>query len=118
VIAGRPNSIPGEHKTDCHGGRGPFFVRTLLDEVPNCAFRYVRDLTLEPGSSIGEHPHWGDDEIYFLISGEGVAVVDGEESRVGPGCVVLTQSGSRHALRNTGTGPLRIFVACARNTAT
>jgi len=50
-------------------------LRTLLDGVPGSAFKYVRDLTLYPGSTIGEHPHSGDEEIYFIISGSGVMVV-------------------------------------------
>ena len=88
-------------------------MRTLLTDLPNTVFRYVRDFTLLPGSSIGEHPHLGDDEIYFIISGTGVMVVDGEEQDVGPGAVVLTLSGSSHGLRNTGQEDLRMFVACA-----
>ena len=89
-------------------------MRTLLDNVPGSAFKYMRDLTLYPGSSIGEHPHAGDEEVYFVISGSGVMVVDGEERIAGPGSVTLTQSGSQHGLRNEGTEPLRIFVVCAK----
>ena len=40
-------------------------------------------------------------------------VVDEEECVVGPGSAILTQSGSRHGLRNEGTEDLRVFVACA-----
>ncbi len=52
-------------------------LRTLLDKVPGSAFKYVRDLTLYPGSSIAEHLHSGDEEIYSVTSGTGVLVVDG-----------------------------------------
>jgi mannose-6-phosphate isomerase-like protein (cupin superfamily) len=113
MIFGTPHTIPGEKGSRSHGGQGDYFVRTLLDGVPGSAFKYVRDLTLYPGSTIGEHPHAGDEEIYFVISGTGVMTVDGEDRVVGPGSVVLTQSGSQHGLRNEGTEDLRIFVACA-----
>jgi len=113
MIVGTPKEIPGEVRTGSHGGTGTYFVRTLLDAVPGSAFRYVRDLTLEPGASIGDHLHQGDDEVYFLIAGAGIATVDGEERLVEAGAAILTKSGSRHALRNTGAEPLRIFVACA-----
>jgi len=113
MIVGTPQEIQGETSTGSHGGVGAYFVRTLLDAVPGSSFRYVRDLTLEPGASIGDHPHQGDDEVYFIISGAGVAAVDGEERRVDAGSAILTRSGSHHALRNTGAEPLRLFVACA-----
>ena len=117
MIIGTPQLIPGERGTKSHSGQGDYFVRTLLDEIPGSVFKYVRDLTLYPGSSIGEHPHAGDDEIYFVISGTGIMVVDDEEQRIGPGSVVLTLSGSSHGLRNDAEEDLRIFVACARHNA-
>jgi mannose-6-phosphate isomerase-like protein (cupin superfamily) len=114
MILGTPDTAPGERGHNSHGGAGEYFVRTLLEDVPGSAFKYVRDLTLYPDSSIGEHPHAGDDEIYFVISGTGIMVVDGQEQRVGPGAAVLTLSGSSHGLRNEGGEDLRIFVACAK----
>ncbi len=113
MIVGTPQEIAGETRTGSHGGVGAYFVRTLLDGVPGSSFKYVRDLTLEPGATIGDHLHQGDDEVYFIITGTGVASVDGEERLLEAGTAILTRSGSRHSLRNTGTEPLRIFVACA-----
>ena len=95
MILGTPDAIPGERGQHSHGGAGDYFVRTLLDDVPGSAFKYARDLILYPGSSIGEHPHTGDDEIYFVISGSGVMVVDGKERVVGPGAAVLTTRAMR-----------------------
>lgn len=114
MILGAPDTVPLEHSRGSHGGVGPYSVRTLLDGVPGSAFKYVRDLTLFPDSSIGEHLHTGDEEIYFVASGTGTMVVDDEERRIGPGSAVLTQSGSRHGLCNQSTEDLRIFVVCAR----
>ena len=114
MILATPDLVPGERASASHGGAGAYFVRTLLEGVPLSAFKYVRDLVLYPDSTIGEHPHVGDDEIYFVISGTGTMSVDGEERAVGPGSAVLTLSGSCHGLRNEGVDDLRIFVACAR----
>jgi mannose-6-phosphate isomerase-like protein (cupin superfamily) len=113
MIVGTPREIAGETRTGSHGGVGAYFVRTLLDAVPGSPFRYVRDLTLEPGATIGDHLHQGDDEVYFVVKGTGVAAVDGEERLLEAGAAILTRSGSRHSLHNTGSEPLRIFVACA-----
>jgi mannose-6-phosphate isomerase-like protein (cupin superfamily) len=114
MILGTPDTVVGQQSSESHGGRGKYSVRTLLEEVPGSVFKYVRDLTLYPGSTVGIHPHSGDEEIYFIISGTGVMVVDGEERVLGPGSAVLTQSGSCHGLRNEGIDDLRIFVVCAR----
>lgn len=113
MIVGTPDAIPGQHRTASHGGKGEYFVRTLFEGIPDCIFKYVRDLTLYPGSTVGPHLHADDEEIFFIIAGTGVMVVDDEECRVGPGSVVLTQAGSRHGLRNEGPEDLRVFVACA-----
>ena len=114
MIIATPETVPGQRGSNSHGGTGDYFVRTLFDQVPGVSsFKYVRDLILYPGSAIGLHPHTGDEELYFVISGNGIMVVDGEEQPVGPGSAVLTLSGSRHALRNTGKEDLRIAVVCA-----
>ena len=113
MIVRGPATIPGEWARDSHGGEGEYFVRTLLTTEFMSPLKYVRDLTLRAGSSIGVHPHDNDEEIYFIIAGRGVMVVDGVEQRVAEGDVVLTYSGSSHGLRADPDTNLRIFVACA-----
>ena len=114
---GTPEAIPLEVSSSYHGGQGPFVRRTLLAGVPDSVFQYVRDVTIPAGSVIGTHRHVGEDEVFFVISGTGVMRVDDEERTVGPGCAILTISGSSHSLRNDGPGDLRIFVACAKTGA-
>ena len=113
VIKGSWN-VEGQQGAGSHGGTGNYFVRTLLTDEFESSMKYIRDLLLEPGSSIGIHAHSGDEEIYYIISGTGMMQVDGEEKKVQAGDVVLTKSGSSHGLRNDSTEDLRIFVACAR----
>ena len=114
MILGTPDTVRGEHSEAYHGGTGSFFRRTLLDAVPGSVFKYVRDIVVFPGTTIGEHLHSDDEEVYFIISGTGIVTVDGEECIVGPGSAVLPLSGSVHGIRNEGTEDLRIFVVCAR----
>ncbi len=115
MIIGTQETVPGENNFGYHGGTGPFFRRTLLHDVPGSTFKYVRDITIPNGTIIAEHTHIDDDEVYFIISGTGVIVVDGEERIIGPGSAVLTLSGSSHGIRNESPEDLRIFVACARS---
>lgn len=112
IIRG-PETVRGRELEGSHGGKGAYYVRTLLEKEFSSSLKHVRDLTLRGYSSIGEHLHLGDEELYYVISGEGTMIVDGEEQPVGPGDVVLTKSGSRHALQNNGESDLRILVVCA-----
>ncbi len=97
-----------------HGGSGKFAVRTLLEEEFQSNLAYVRELVLKPNSSIGIHEHQGDEEIYYIVSGQGLMTVDNEKRNVKPGDVILTKSGSSHGLLNEGNEDLKIFVACAK----
>lgn len=117
MILGSHETATIEHNHAYHGGSGSFSRYTLLENISSSAFHYVRDIILPPGSVIGEHPHFGEDELYFIISGSGVMVVDGEEQLVGPGTAILTLSGSTHGLRNEGREDLRLFVACVKTGA-
>jgi mannose-6-phosphate isomerase-like protein (cupin superfamily) len=114
MILGTPDTVPAEHTTGYHGGQGSFSRRTLLQNIPNSTFKYVRDVIIPTGSFVGEHHHADDEEVFFIISGQGVMNVDGEEKLIGPGSAVLTLSGSTHSIRNDGPEELRFFVACVK----
>jgi len=113
MIIGIPTELPGEQAADFHGGKGAYFVRTLLKNVPGSAFEYCRYIVLGPGSSIGDHPHPANEEIYFIMSGHGIMQVDGEERRVEAGSAILNKPGSHHGLRNDDTESMELFVVCA-----
>jgi len=112
MIIGTPETIHGEYASGSHKGNGPHFVCTLLDNLGDCTFKYVREMRFPPGSTIGLHQHVGSEELYFIMSGTAVMIVDGEERVVGPGSAILTCSGGTHGLRNEGTEDVRLFVAC------
>ncbi len=114
MIIGTPETVAGEQSEAYHGGSGPFFRRTLLEDVPGSAIKYCRDITVPPGTVIGDHLHVGDEELYFIVSGTGIMVVDGEERVVGPGSAILTPSGSSHGIRNESIRDLRLFVVCTQ----
>lgn len=96
----------------CHGGAGEVICREIMGEYEKSetGFKFIHDNLIPSGASIGEHEHCGDEEVYFIVSGEGEMVIDGERCRVGPGDVCLTRHGHRHSLTNTGSGPMRLIV--------
>jgi mannose-6-phosphate isomerase-like protein (cupin superfamily) len=115
MIFATPDVLPMEHAVAHHQGKGPFARRTLLENIPGSAFKHIREVVLPPGSIIGDHPHVGDDELYYILSGVGVMVVNGEERVMGPGSAALVLSGGTHGLRNEGSEDVRILIVCAQS---
>jgi mannose-6-phosphate isomerase-like protein (cupin superfamily) len=83
-------------------GRG--FRVMLGDEHSQAA-----QMTLAPGGSEGgpDNHHRGADQWLFVVSGEGVAVVEGRHVELRAGTLVLIERGENHEIRNTGREPLR-----------
>ena len=57
---------------------------------------------LEPGASIGLHPHQGSSEIVYVLSGTGKALYDGGEEALAPGGCHYCPEGHTHSLVNDG----------------
>lgn len=85
-------------------GRGAI-TRT---EAVSCArFR------LEAGASSGSSCYRGCDEFFVVLSGRGVATLNGVETAVGPGSVVAIAKGDPHALRADAAGALEFLAVLA-----
>jgi mannose-6-phosphate isomerase-like protein (cupin superfamily) len=65
----------------------------------------VEDFLVEGSTPHHAHPH--SDEIFFVISGSGRAVIGDESHEVGPGDAIWIPRGVRHQILNTGPGTLR-----------
>lgn len=93
-----------------HGGEEEIsFARV----VARCGgpIRFIDLSVLAPGADIGVHTHAADnEELYIVISGKGLMVLDGRQFEVGPGHVIVNRPGGTHGLRNTGAEELRIVV--------
>ena len=70
----------------------------------------ILECVLMPGAFVGYHRHEGNEEIYYVLSGEGEYLHDGERSTMGPGDASLVKSGKCHGIRNTGEQDLRLLV--------
>ena len=66
-------------------------------------------MTLAPGESEGgpDNRHRGADQWLYVVSGTGIAIVNGERIEMREGTLVLIQRGDRHEIRNTGNQPLK-----------
>lgn len=72
--------------------------------------RMFNHMILQPGVSIGEHQHTGDNEIFYILSGEGEYNDNGNIVTLRPGDTAICNDGEVHAMINKGDVPLE-FIA-------
>lgn len=65
-------------------------------------------MTIPVGGNIGEETHAHVEQIFCIQAGNGKTIIDGVESTIGPGFVVVVPPGTKHNIVNTGNTPLRI----------
>ena len=82
----------------------PFFEGTADFKM---AFR---KRILKPGSSIGYHLQ-KEDEVYYILSGNGEMQMNGESFSVTAGDAILTRPGSSHGLKPSGNEELSLLIA-------
>ena len=67
---------------------------------------------LPPGTSIGFHKHENNEEVYFIISGEGIYIdTEGTRHAVKTGDAAFCYKGESHALENNSDQPLHFAAA-------
>lgn len=62
------------------------------------------------GTSIGDHKHGDDEELYIVLEGSGVMLVDGEIKEVHAGDIIVNKPFGSHALNNNSNADLKILV--------
>lgn len=67
------------------------------------------DMVLRPGAGTGgpDNRHAGADQWLFVVSGNGLAIVDGEHQPLRPGSLLVIERGDAHEIRCSGDEPLR-----------
>ena len=70
----------------------------------------VSQLEIEPGVEVPVHTHELQSDSIFVLSGQGEAFINGTWRRIGPGDYILAPGHVEHAVRNTGSLALRLFV--------
>ena len=68
--------------------------------------RMFAKITLDPGCSIGKHDHQGEEEIFYILSGEALAYDNGETVILKPGDSIICRSGEEHAMSCYGDVPV------------
>lgn len=86
------------------------FFRQVLSTGPNAQ---VVVMNIAPGGEIGEEVHEHVDQILVFVEGEGVAILEGDESAVGRDRLVHVPAGLRHNVVNRGSVDLRFYTVYA-----
>jgi quercetin dioxygenase-like cupin family protein len=92
------------------GGTGSVILKHLLDkEEMNGKGRLFSRIALKKGCSIGYHKHEGESEIFAVVAGKGIFNDNGTEYPVSAGDVLITPSGSGHAIACDGDETLELI---------
>ena len=99
-----------EIREKMRGGEGEVEILHLFkqEELKGKA-RLIAKVRLKPGCSIGFHEHKEEEEIFYILSGQGVVEDNGKTIAVGAGDVTLTGNGAGHSIANTGSEPLEFM---------
>lgn len=96
MVMRKANEIEKRDFVKCHDGEGTLFCKSLLVGFEPSKFAFMHYDEIPAGVSIGEHPHTNHEEVYFLLSGTGTLIFDGEEYEMNPGDVSLCNLGHSH----------------------
>jgi mannose-6-phosphate isomerase-like protein (cupin superfamily) len=94
-----------------HGGEGAARYRRALDPaVFQTNWSYVDHLLLPPGASDGRHRHPGIEEIYYILNGDGEAMVNNETVPIHKGDAVPVLLNEVHSFKNSGPQDLEFMI--------
>jgi len=91
------------------GGNGTVHLNHIVEKnemLANC--RLFARITLNQGCSIGYHAHNDEEEVYYILSGQGVVNDNGTIYTVNPGDSVLTGNGASHSIENQCAEPMEM----------
>jgi len=101
--------LKGAWKEGIRGGTGKALAVDYLAPGEMAGVLMASRITLEPGASVGEHPHPETEELYLVLEGEGTGFLDDEAFDVSPGDAWVCKAGHTHGVEAGRKGPLTFF---------
>ena len=92
-----------------HGAIGMSTAYRISDVAPDRTMEF-RKRSLHAGAAIGEHVI-AHDEVYYVISGNGVVISDGVEAYLTTGMAAYLYDGANVGIRQTGDEPLVLIIS-------
>lgn len=94
-----------------HGGQNEIqFVRLFNSEEFQSHWHFVDYAIVPPGSSIGEHRHQDNEEMYIILEGHAIMRINDQDYEVKTGDLILNCFGWKHGLRNESSRDVKILV--------
>jgi quercetin dioxygenase-like cupin family protein len=89
--------------------RGRLSFQTLVSGGITPSDSLVAGISIvESGGALALHSH-AQAEIYFVLEGAGLVMIDGVEHKVAPGATLFIPGDARHAVRNPFGATFRFF---------
>jgi mannose-6-phosphate isomerase-like protein (cupin superfamily) len=73
----------------------------------------LAEATVGAGQTTEYHLHRRSEEIYYILEGEGLMEIEGEEEEVSKQQAVIIPSGKKHRITNLGDNQLRFLCLCS-----
>lgn len=83
------------------------------DKIDSQAFFSSGVLEVPQGGEIPTHKHSNREEIYYVLSGEGEATIDGETTKIQPGTAMWFPSNCNHRIYNPNEENLLLHFSTA-----
>ncbi|WP_378410498.1 cupin domain-containing protein [Rhodocytophaga aerolata] len=91
-----------------HNGKGSSTGYSFFEQAAGYEFAF-RKRVLHAGATIGYHTQ-AEDEVYYILSGTGVMMINGQQMHVKAGDAILTRTGSSHGLAQSGKEDLTLII--------
>jgi mannose-6-phosphate isomerase-like protein (cupin superfamily) len=106
----KASQMDTEVRENMRGGKGAISITHLLHQVQMTGkCRLLGKMVIKPDCSIGLHSHDQEEEIYYILKGQGVVVDNDIRQEVSEGDVVLTGGGASHSIENVSDEDLEVL---------
>jgi len=86
---------------------------STIREIMKGRHQSLAEATVAPSQTTTPHYHVKTEEIYYILSGQGLMMLEEDEREVMAGDAILIPPGKRHCIRNTGETDLTFLCCCA-----
>lgn len=67
-------------------------------------------VTVRPGAAVPEHAHEDEEQVYYVLNGQGVVTLGEKRHAVGPGSAVYIPLGKRHGVTNASASDPFVYL--------
>lgn len=96
-------------RANMRGGNGTIHGVTIFEPEEVTKTRIFSVLTLQPGDSVGIHPHEVEGEAYLILEGEAVVTEDGVDYLLHAGDAEYCTDGHTHGVANQSDKPVSLL---------